>query len=92
MESHPVRQAKISRMAEVNADANDLKASSSHSVGAVRRAQRDANRELAEEHDSVEDVEAVELPSERLGEPEEDEGDEEDEPDEEETEEDETEE
>lgn len=68
VESAHVRGAKINRMAEIAADANDLKTDRDHSVRAVRRAHRDALRELSEEFDDPEAVEAVALPSDRLAE------------------------
>lgn len=66
MESHAVRNAKINRMAEIVANANDLKEHGDTTVGDARDAERDALSELAEECDSVEDVEAVALPHERV--------------------------
>lgn len=67
VESAYVRGAKITRHAEIVADANDCKANSGHPLDTVRRAERDALAELAGEYDDPADVEAIELPSERLG-------------------------
>jgi len=61
-----VREAKINHHATIVADANDLKANGEHSIDSVRRAERDALYELAESFDSVDDVYAVALPSDRL--------------------------
>lgn len=60
-----VREAKIDRQMAIIADANDLKEGSDASVGAARRAERDALEELRGA-ESVEGVEDVALPSERV--------------------------
>lgn len=65
-ESIDVVQAKSVRSAEIAADTNDLKANSTHPIDAVRRAARDAYADLAAEYDDPDDVRAIELPSERL--------------------------
>lgn len=67
-EGQYITVAKVSRQAEVIADANDLKADSGFPVSAIRRAERDALKELTEDFGSPEDVEAVPLPSDRLDE------------------------
>lgn len=66
-----VRSAKIRRHAAIVADANDLKSGNRPNgvaIDAIRRAERDALEELAEEYESAEDVDEIELPSERVGE------------------------
>lgn len=72
MSTTRVYGAMIERHAEIVADASDLKANSEHYVDEIRRAERDALAELAEGADSVEEVDSIELPSDRLGEPDDD--------------------
>lgn len=72
MSEHPhATAAKVARQAEIVADANDLKADSSHSVSDVRRAERDALAELADGYEDAADTDAIAsipLPSERIDE------------------------
>lgn len=61
-----VRDARLRKHAAIVADANDLKAGDDYNVGEARRAERDAMEELMGDFDHPDEVEAIELPSERL--------------------------